>query len=237
MPQIYGIEHILYLLVNVFLFVALLYYVNHHIKTPRQLDRFVRIFGVILLIAISWNRYSVASLRSGFGALLPGTFCGASSLALALSSIFLKRNHPVFHSVAYTALLGGLLTIFYPDFIGQSDSIFYPMTISGLIHHSLSVILVVIMLLKGYLLPELKKWYYLPLGLTVYMCYGLFLITMLGYGDAMYIHEPILEGTPLNWFVLGMIFLPVHALFLWGWRAIDQVVKSRWAIPVLNQHE
>ena len=36
------------------------------------------------------------------------------------------------------------------------------------------------------------------------MSYGLFLITVLDFNDAMYIYKPVLPGTLFNWFGLGL---------------------------------
>jgi membrane protein implicated in regulation of membrane protease activity len=98
------------------------------------------------------------------------------------------------------------------------------MTISGLVHHTVTFYLVFLMLKSGYLKPELKKWHLLPIGLSIYMVYGLFLVTVVGYGDAMYIYHPILEGTFLDWDVLGVIFLLLHFLFLCLW----ELTQKRW---------
>jgi hypothetical protein len=229
MPEVFGWEHFLYLAVVIPVMAAGLWWVKRHLRDERRVDMAVKIVGFVLLGAIIWNRLSVAILRSGFNAILPGTFCGTSSMLLSASAIVFKRNHPVFHSIAYTGLLGGLLTLIYPEFIGQAPSVFYPMTISAMVHHTIMVFLVAMMLMTGFLRPELKKWFILPLGLCVYMSYGLFLITVLGYADAMYIHEPILEGTILDWFVLGMMFLAAHALALFVW---DRIHKKRSGVSV-----
>ena len=224
MPQIYGIEHILYLLVTISIMTALTILIDKKVHTTKQKEVTVKLIGVALLLAILWNRTSIAILRNGISSFLPGTFCGASSFALAIAVLICKKDSPVFHSVAYTGLLGSILTLVYPDFIGQDVSFFYPMTISGLVHHTVTFFLVLIMIRTGYLKPELKKWHLLPLGLSVYMVYGLFLITVLGYGDAMYIYQPILEGTILDWDVLGAIFLALHLVFLVIW---DLIMKRR----------
>jgi hypothetical protein len=222
MPQIFGIEHILYLLVTFVMITGLTILIQKKAHTEKQKETAIKLIGVGLLLAILWNRTSISFLRNGWISFLPGTFCGASSFALAIAVLVCKKNSPVFHSVAYTGLLGSILTIVYPDFIGQDVSFFYPMTISGLVHHTITFFLVFIMIRTGYLKPELKKWVLLPLGLSVYMVYGLFLITVLGYGDAMYIYHPILEGTILDWDVLGAIFLVLHGGFLVMWEFLEK---------------
>jgi hypothetical protein len=214
MPHVYGIEHFVYLFVTTAIMVISWIGIKKHVKSEDQLTKTIRIIGFLLFLAIVWNRISIAILRDGWNELLPATFCGASSLALSIAAMTLKKDHIIFHCIAYVGLMGGILTLVYPDFIGQSSSIFYPMTISGLVHHSIMFFLVMTMLMTGYLKPQLKKWMVAPVGLCIYMTYGLFLITVVGYHDAMYIYEPILEGTPLTWIVIGVIFLAYHFVFL-----------------------
>lgn len=220
-PKIYGIEHILYLIICITLMVLGFFLIKKYINTEKKLSWLIRFLGLGLFIAIIWNRTSINIGReSFFASFLPGSFCGATSLFLAIAAMSLKKNHAIFHCLVYVGLLGGLITIFYPDFIGQSDSFFYPMTISGLAHHTVMVFLTIVMIFTGYVKPDFKKWYYLFLGLAMYMCYGLFLITVLNYSDAMHIFTPLLGGTPLNWIVLGLILLPLHLLLLMGWRFV-----------------
>lgn len=214
MPQVFGFEHFAYLFVSITIMVIGWILIKKKVKTDAELTKTIRFIGLLLFLAIVWNRVSIAILRDGWNELLPATFCGSSSLALSIAAMTLKKDHIVFHCIAYVGMMGGMLTLAYPDFIGQSSSIFYPMTISGLVHHTVMFFLVVTMLRTGYLRPQLKKWIIAPIGLSIYMTYGLFLITVLGYHDAMYIYEPILEGTSLNWIVIGVIFLIYHFLFV-----------------------
>ena len=222
MPSVFGLEHGLYTLISTLVMLGVWFFLHKQNQTGKPLDRWFRIGGGILLVAIVWNRLSIAITRDTFSNLLPGTFCGASSLFLAISLLVLPRNHAVFHSVAYIGFLGGIITVIYPEFIGQSDSIFYPMTISGLVHHTLITWWVVFMLLYGYIKPAWSMWRWYPIGLAFYMIYGLFLVTVLGYNDAMLIHEPILAGTPLNWFVMGWLVLLVHGVFMLLWLGVPK---------------
>ncbi|MFP4187483.1 MAG: hypothetical protein ACLFSU_04845, partial [Acholeplasmataceae bacterium] len=214
MPKIYGTEHILYLLISVILAVILYRFIISRIPDERSSSRIIRILGLFLLAAIIWNRLSITLDDRDLSEFFPGTFCGASSLFLSLGAMTLKRNSSFFHSVAFLGLYGGMTTLIYPDFIGQSDSIFYSRTISGLVHHTIMVFLVIMMIRLGFLEPELRKWHLFPIGLSFFMIYGLFLITELGYDDAMLIHRPILSGTHLNWFVLGIMILTLHGIVL-----------------------
>lgn len=222
MPRVFGIEHGIFLVI-----VGIVIGVIIMIPKTRMTNKHAKIIALVLLVAIMWNRIAIAFHNNTFATTLPGTFCGASSLALAFGVLILKRNHPFFHSVAYIALLGGLITIIYPDFIGQAESVFHGRTISGLVHHALSVILVLILLKTKYWQPGWHQWHWTPIGLSAYMLYGLLLIYGLNYNNAMLIREPILENTPLTWWVMGILVMLVHAIFL---AIITQ--SRRWSVSL-----
>lgn len=224
MPQIFGWEHLTYVAIVTVVMISLFYWMQSFDEAKNQ--RMIKITAVLLLLAIIWNRVSITQ-KNGITALLPDSYCGTSSLCLALITLTLRKDHPALHSVAYVGLIGGFLTLIYPDFIGQHHSIFYPMTISGLLHHTISVFLVMIMLKTGYLKPKLKKWYLLPIGLSFYLSYGIFLITIVGLNDAFYIYQPVLENTPFNWFVLGIILLPTHVVILYLWERVEKLRLNR----------
>ncbi|MFA6801745.1 MAG: hypothetical protein WCR19_06515 [Acholeplasmataceae bacterium] len=229
MPQVFGWQHLSYDFVAIVFMVVGLIYIYRHVKSEKQIRLLVQVIGAVLLAAILWNRISVCYLRDGFSNFLPSTYCGITSLALSIAAIFLKKNHAIFHALTYVGLMGGLLTLIYPDFIGQADSIWYSMTISGLLHHTIMVFLVLVMFMTGYVVPSFKKWYILPIGLSFYIVLGVILMTEFGYSDAMYIFEPALEGTIFNYLGLGCIFLPVHAIFLWIW---DHYLKFK--LPIIQ---
>lgn len=218
----FGVEHFLYDLCVLFVFIVTFILINRYVKKEKTLSLLIRSLGLLLLAAILWNRISISLERDNVRLLLPDSYCGTSSLVLSLTAIFGKKDHGILHCVGYTGLLGGLITLIYPDFIGQADSIFYSLTISGLLHHTLMVFILLIMFSKGYIKPSLKKWRYLPLGLLIYLAYGLALITQLGLDDAMYILNPALPNTIFNWFGLGFIFLVVHFAFLLIWEALTK---------------
>ena len=135
MLEIYGLAHILYLLITVPLFVFVIYVIKKKVRDPRKMDNIVRIIGGIYLAVMVWNRVSTSVIEVGFKYFLPNLYCGISGIVLSLSMIFLKRDHFIYHCVIYISILGGLLTMIYPDFIVKSDSLFYQPTISGLLHH------------------------------------------------------------------------------------------------------
>lgn len=225
MIHVYGIEHILYLLFSICLVVGVTLFAKRKIKTEKGLQLLIRLCGLVLFAMILYNRLSICvnsqywyapenGVFGRFQLILPNSFCGVTSLCLSLAVMFGRRDNIALHALTYLGLLGGLLTLAYPDFIGQDPSFFYSCTISGLLHHTMAVVLSVLMLSTGYVRPDFKKWYALPICFCIYITYGLFLVRVLSYGDAFYIYTEILDGTSLNWWTMAVILFPVHLLWL-----------------------
>lgn len=227
MLEIYGIEHILYLLVTIPFFVGSIYLIKKHVKTQEGMRMAMRVVGVVYLLILIWNRISTSMLENGWDHFLPDLYCGTSGIAMSLTLIFLKRDHIVLHCIIYISTLGGLLTMIYPDFIVHADSLFYLPTISGMIHHSLLLFIPFLLVYTGYVKPDLNKYYVLPVGMAVYITFGVFEITVLGYADAMYLFTPALPGSMFNWFGFALIFLPTHLAFLIVWKYLPHRFKPK----------
>lgn len=95
--------------------------------------------------------------------------------------MFGKKGNICFHFIGYIELVGGTLTLNYPNFLSQSESFMYPTT--------------------------MKKWYSLPLGMTMCMSLGIFMITALGFKDTMNIINPLLPNTIFTWWFLGILIM------------------------------
>lgn len=68
------------------------------------------------------------------------------------------KEHLIYIAVSIiVALAGGIITTFYPNFIGQNPSFMYPPTILGMMHHTWSAIVVILMFMFGYLNLTYKK--------------------------------------------------------------------------------
>lgn len=213
-PQVFGMEHILYMLVSTVIGSAILLLMKLFAKCPKTQDVFLKCVAFLLLAAIVSNRLSQVfrydTIR--WYCLIPDSFCGMSSLVLASAVLFGKRDNPVLHFVWLLGLFGGIATVVYPTFVSQDLSFFYIPTISGLLHHSLSAITAIGVLLCGWLKITYKKWYCVILGFTCYLTVGAFLMSVFGMSDAFHIAEPLLPGTPLTAWVMAPMYLPAHGL-------------------------
>lgn len=226
MPQIFGWQHIVYLLVCIVIGAASIVFIKLKVKSDKQIDYIIKGVGVVLLALLVWNRIELA-VHNGILGIIPNTFCGLTSFLFALAAIFFKRDNITFHCLVYISIWGCTLTMIYPDFIGQAESIFYPMTISGLLHHSVSLYLSILMIVTGFFKPTIRKFYAFPIGLSFYMTYGVFLMDCIGLEEAMYINETLIEGTIFTWYFVGFLIFVITAAVL----VVYEYIKKRYKKP------
>ena len=227
MPHVFGWQHIVYLVIFFAAFAGTLAAVLLKVKNEKLLKDIVRCVGAFLLILIIWNRIAICFHRQDWWALIPDSFCGMTSLVFAICAIVCKCDALPFHCLCYIAFWGGAITTFYPDFIGQAESIFYPATLSGLLHHGVAFYLSVLMIATGYVKPNLKKFYVFPLGLCIMMVYGLFLIDALKFDHAMYIGTPLIEGTFLTWYVVAAMLIAVTLAAVFGYEYLMKRLAAK----------
>ena len=230
-PAVFGWEHLTYTSIALMLIVIGAVLCRLFLKEERSRSIAVRITGAILLALILWNRICIMNdaIDAGGTALsiIPNTFCGLASLTTALALLVVKKDSNLLHFILYLGLLGGFLTLIYPDFVSQDESFFYPNTISGLLHHTVLFWAGILCIVTGYITPSMEKYRYYPLGLMVFLVIGLFEIDGLGFAGAMYIHSPLIEGTPLTWYLVGALALLLHFIVLFLWETIVNRRKAK----------
>lgn len=210
--EIFGWEHFVYLAVFAVIATVGLICAKKFAKTERAQHIVIKFMGLALFLSILASRLAITFCGSApkWHHMLPNQFCGMSSLVLSLAVMFGKKNNNVYHFVWFLALLGGVITMLYPDFLPQHPSFFYPPTITGMLHHSLSIVMVVMLLMFNQIEITYKKWYCTLFGFASYFAFGAFLIGGLGYSDAFHIRTPILGGTPLNAWVMAPLYLVLY---------------------------
>ncbi len=228
-PKLWGWQHIVYMVVVLALTIVGLICAKKFAKSERSQKIIIKSLGFALLVAIVCNRFSIVFKTDPpeWTWLFPDSFCGMSSLVLSLAVLLGKKNNDALHFVWLIAFAGGIITFFFPNFLGQNPSFFYFPTITGLLHHTLSWILVTVIIMFDYLHITYKKWYCTLWGFTSYLSAGAFIISVLGHGDAFSIFNPILSGTPFTFWVATPIYVAVYALLLWLFYLIDRRKERR----------
>ncbi|MBP3478974.1 MAG: hypothetical protein J6K03_05765 [Oscillospiraceae bacterium] len=224
-PQLFGIEHILYIILSTILASAALLIAKKFAKTARSQTIFLKSLAILLFAAIVTNRISqvfrYATVR--WCCIIPDSFCGMTSLVLALAVLFGKKNNNVLHFVWLLGLFGGISTVIYATFLDQDVSFFYIPTISGLLHHSFSAMLVVAILMFQQIDITYKKWYCTFFGFTCYLTLGAFLMHTFDLSDAYHIAEPLIPDTPLTAWVMAPMYAVGYGLIL----LIVELVKRK----------
>lgn len=218
-PKVFGWQHLVYL--AIFLAVAAGGLVLFRLKAKdKAADICIRAGGAVLLVLIVWNRISIAVFKDNWYQLIPESLCGVTSVALGICAIVCKRDALPFHCLCYIGLLGGAANVIYPYYVAQAPDFMLPATISGLMHHSVALVLSIMMIMSGWFKPSLKKYYALPVGLCLMLTYGILLIDGLGVGavgekgfaSAMNIFSPLVPGSFFTWYLV----LPLMCALILG---------------------
>jgi hypothetical protein len=217
MPAVvFGIEHFLYIGITAFLAATALLLAKKYAKSDKAQIVFMKALAFCLLVSIVMNRLSQV-FRYGmvrWEQIIPDSYCGMTSLALALSVLFGKKDNNALHFLWLLAAFCGVATVIYPTFISQGPTVFYLPTISGLLHHSLSATVSVALIMFNWIHITYKKWYCTLFGFTSYLTVGAFLIGCLGIPDAFHIYTPLIDGTPLTTWFMAPIYCVCYALIL-----------------------
>ena len=210
--EIFGWEHVTYLLIWLVVSIPVLVCVKKFAKTEKSQKISVKITGVVLLLSILASRIAQTFLWGDFTwyNFFPVTFCGTSSFVLALAVVFGKKDNCVLHFVWFIALLGGIITSIYPDFLEYHNSFFHLDVITSFLHHSISIVMVVMLLLLKQINITYKKWYYSLFGFCCYLTYGAFLMATFELSDAFNMFSPILSGTPFTVWVMAPIYIALY---------------------------
>ena len=214
--KVFGLVHFIYLAITISLSVIGLFCAKKFAKSEKTQNIILKSIAGMLFVWIVINRLSqvfrYAEVR--WEQIIPDSFCGMTSLVLSLAVLFGKKDNNVLHFTWFLALVGAVITIAYPTFIGQGDSIFYLPTISGLLHHSLALVMVIALLLFGQIHITYKKWYCSLFGFTTYFTVGAFQMSVFGLNDSFHIVEPMLSGTQLTAWVIAPIYIVGYSAVL-----------------------
>ena len=224
-PQLFGIEHILYIVITTVVAVVGLLLAKKYATSEQAQTLVLKGIAAALFVAIMANRLSQVfrydTVR--WYCIIPDSFCGMTSLVLALAVLLGKKDNVALHFVWLLGIFGGISTVIYATFLDQDMSFFYLPTISGLLHHSLSAITVVALFLFKQIRITYKKWYCTLFGFTCYLTVGAFLMHTFGMSDAFHIAEPLLPDTPLTAWVMAPMYAAAYAAILF----IVEIVRKK----------
>lgn len=215
-PQVFGKEHLIYIAVSIIVAFLACFFSKRYAKTEKAKTIVIKCAAAILFLIIFSNRLALVFEydNANWKKLITDSVCSTSSYVLSISLLVGKKNNKVLHFLWLVALGGGVITTFYPNFIGQNPSFLYPPTILGMMHHTWSAIVVVLLFLLGQLELTYKKWYCTLFGFTTYLAYGAFLMCVLDYSNPFYMTAPAIDGTIFTIWVIAPIYVVIYALIL-----------------------
>ena len=224
-PELFGIEHILYIIISTLIGSGIVLFSIKYKNDEKKSNIILKVLGILLFISIMINRLSQVFRYDDvkWYLIIPDSYCGMTSLVLSLAVIFGKKDNAALHFVWLMGIFGGISTVIYATFVGQGPTIFYLPTISGLIHHSFSAILTIVVLIYKYISITYKKWYYTLFGFTAYITVGALLMYVFNMNDAFHIAEPLLPGTPLTAWVMGPIYAVAYGIILF----IVEIIRTK----------
>ena len=211
--NVFGTVHWIYLAITLSLSAVGLVCAKKFAKSEKSQKIILKSIAFALFVWILINRLSQV-FRYGlvrWNQIIPDSFCGMTSLVLSLAVLFGKRDNPVFHFTWFLALIGAVITLAYPTFLDQGPTVFYLPTISGLLHHSLALVMVITLLLFNQINITYKKWYCSLFGFTAYLTVGAFQMSVFGFSDSFHIVEPMLSDTFLTVWGIAPIYIIGYA--------------------------
>jgi len=211
----------------IFLAISIIMMISSNIIMKKKLSEksisiIIKIEAIIWLITILINRITVTHYNVEHNPdqytwlnLIPNTFCGVCSLVLSITVICGKKDNFLYHSLGYLGLVGGIVTMIYPDFL-DSQSFFDPRSWSGFLHHTLMAGVLIKLLIYGYITPTISKWSYFILGLCAIMTLGVVELDALGFAKAMQIKNPLIKSLPVltSWYIVYLVMILAHFVFL-----------------------
>ena len=123
-PVLFGFEHILYIIITTLLGGGGLFFAYKYAKSEKSQTIILKTLAVALFISVMTNRVSQVFRNETvrWYCIIPDSFCAMTSLVLSLAVLFGKKNNNVYHFVWLLGLFGGISTVIYATFIGQSSS-------------------------------------------------------------------------------------------------------------------
>ncbi|MBQ9790310.1 MAG: YwaF family protein [Clostridia bacterium] len=234
-PQVFGKEHLTYVIICVVAAVLICVLSKIFAKTEKAQQIVVRCAGGVLFAIIFANRLALVfeHENANWLKIITDSFCSTSSYVFSIAALFGKKDNSVLHFLWFVCLAGGLITTFYPNFIGQHPSFMYPPTILGMLHHTFSAVVSILILMFGWVKPSIKRWKATIIGMLAYLSYGAFLMCVLGYGNPFYMTKPAIDGTPFTAWVIIPIYLVVHT----GIVLVFEFVRKRKQKKLCNNQQ
>ena len=224
--HMYNLPHILFLMVFVIITVvqSLLLYK----KTPSEKCKkiYTFILSIVIIIGVILTRVSVTVHNTinnidnyKWYYFVPDTWCSLNGIMYALNILAFKRNKNMLHFTAFLGFLGGVMAIFFPNFL-QEIAFFDVRSFPSFLYHACMILLSLFLIQSHDLVPTLSKSYFFVIGMIIYMLIGAFEKNVMHMPYPMQLDQPFFTKTPFltqltSWYtvILGQfIFVIITCL-------------------------
>lgn len=190
-------------------------------KTEKSRVLVIKITAGVLLLATILSRFIYNNWTPSILDFLPSSFCSTMGFITPLFVLFCKKDSKNLYYALFAGFMGGLITLFSGDDIGQER---VQNTLISYFYHSLMATLAMLCVAVKYSKPTLNKVPRLSVGLSIMVVYGVFSNQVFGYSNNMFLNSPLLEGTPLTWWLTGILIMIIAIIV----SLIYEAITLKW---------
>ena len=227
--EVFGTQHLIYFIVAIVLMIALTVIFKIFIPKDKMFIVMKVIASISLILIVIYRIVVSKSRSSSFIDFLPDTFCSMMGFILPIVVLIFKPNTKIFQYAMFSGMIGGILTLVYPDFLVYFDSILNIHPFTGMLYHTLMLFMFILSIVTGYFKPTFKNWVALPIGLAFMVVAGEFGNTVLGQTNNMYLNSPLIKDTVFTWWFVGILFILLYTIIIQIYEMITLPPKE-WSI-------
>ena len=239
--MLYDTYHILYIVISLVLTIAILLGLSR-IRAQKAKNGILIALGCttyFLHISILWADFLTnGSATAADNILFPIYFCNFTMLLLMVVGFIRNKNSVVFRILAtltaYGGIVGGLVTLFYPEFYMWTPDFRSWYVWKSFLSHSTMLLGSLYLFVGGFVKIRVDNTVYLAGGLVLTLIVGLtvnalFAACSLPDPNAMYLQKsPIAEVPFLNGYVIGFLMLSLTFIFTAIWECFACPKGCRW---------
>lgn len=190
-------------------------------KTEKSKVIVIKVTAAVLLLATILSRFIYNEWKLSFIDFLPSSFCSTMGFITPLFVFFCKKDSKNLYYALFAGFMGGLITLFSGDDIGQER---VQNTIISYFYHCLMIALAMLCVAVKYSKPTLDKVPRIFIGFSIMVVYGVFSNQVFDYSNNMFLNSPLIEGTPLTWWLTGILMMVIAIII----SLIYEAITLKW---------
>ena len=224
--HMYNLPHLIFL--SLFLLALIVQSAIIAKKRPSEKAKkiYTSILSVIIIIGVVLTRVSTTMHNTRYNInnykwyyFIPDTWCSLNGIVYALNILVFKRNQKMLSFTAFLGFLGGIMAIFFPNFL-STMSFFDIRALPSMIYHACMILLSLYLVESKDFIPTIKNAPYFALGMIICMIIGSFEKRIMHMPCPMQLDQPFFDKTPFlyhltSWYtvILGeFIFVSITCL-------------------------